>query len=269
VGGLGAAGFLVSDDARLTRALRRVVRTAGFAAVTASMLPTYAARDALATDATRDAVRDLWVRRWSTTLLRLFAIQVITLGEVTPTAGGRLVVANHRSTLDVGLLLRLFGGRMVSRADLSQWPLLGAAARKVGTVFVDREDAASGANAIREIRNLLKDGHTVNLFAEGTTFADDDVRPFHAGAFVAALRTGADIVPVGIAYPRGSGAQFVGESFVTHLSRLSAAKPTRVVVNVGVPIATLGVARASELKDRTHASVQELVRAARARVDAT
>ena len=258
----------MSDDARLARAVRRGARATGFAAVTALMLPAYAARDILATDSTRDAVRDLWVRRWSTTLLRLFAIEVITLGEATTTTRGRLVVANHRSTIDVGILLRLFGGRMVSRADLSNWPLLGAAARRVGTVFVDREDAASGANAIREIRQLLKNGHTVNLFAEGTTFADDEVRPFHAGAFVAALRTGADIVPVGIAYERGSGAQFVGESFLTHLSRLAAAKPTRVVVTVGAPIPTVGSTRANELKDRTHARVQELVRDARARVDA-
>ena len=57
-------------------------------------------------------------------------------------------------------------------------------------------------------------GQTVIVFPEGTTFAGDEVRPFHAGAFVAALRTGAEIVPVGLAYQRGSGAAFVDESFL-------------------------------------------------------
>ena len=38
------------------------------------------------------------------------------------------------------------------------------------------------------------------LYPEGTTYSGDEVRPFRAGAFLAAQRTGAEIVPVGIAY---------------------------------------------------------------------
>ncbi len=244
--------------------VRRAVRASGFAAITAAMLPAYAARDALTTPRTRDAVRDRWVRRWSSALLSLFGVEIVLDGVVPDQPGARLVVSNHRSTIDVGVLLRLFGGHMVSRADLSTWPILGAAARKVGTVFVDRADASSGANAIREMRQLLKGGQTVNIFAEGTTFKGDEVRPFHPGAFVAAKGTNAAIVPVGLAYPVGSGAAFVGESFGAHLSRLAAAPATRVIVSIGTPIVQGERVRAVELKDRTQAAVQELVLRARA-----
>jgi lyso-ornithine lipid O-acyltransferase len=247
--------------------LRRAVRAAGFAAVTGAMLPAYAARDALASEHERAALRDRWVRRWSAALLRLFGITIEVYGRIPPAARGRLVVANHRSTIDIGIALGLFGGHMVSRADLSGWPLVGAAARKVGTVFVDREDAASGATAIRVIRQLLKDGATVNIFPEGTTFDGDEVRPFHPGAFVAAMRTGAEIVPVGLAYVHGSGAAFVNETFLQHLSRLSAALPTRVAVCVGAPLEIGPRARAHDLRDAAHAAVQALVDDARVRLE--
>jgi len=59
------------------------------------------------------------------------------------------------------------------------------------------------------------------------------VRPFHPGAFVAAHRAGAMVVPVGLAYPLGSGAAFFGESFLGHLSRVASAPPDRVAVCTG------------------------------------
>lgn len=253
---------------------RRVVRTAGFVGITAAMLPAFAAREAVTPEAAKDALRDRWLRRWSRSLLELFAVHVEHTGQGAAHAAdagehgrGRLVVANHRSTIDIAVLLRTFGGHMVSRADIGGWPVIGAAARIVGTVFVDRQSAVSGANAIRAMRDLLKAGRTVIIFPEGTTFADDEVRPFHVGAFVAALRTGAEVWPVGLAYERGSGAAFVGESFVKHLSRMAAAAPTRVAMCIGDPIAIADKARAGDLRDRAHAAVQALVTKARRDVD--
>jgi 1-acyl-sn-glycerol-3-phosphate acyltransferase len=156
---------------------------------------------------------------------------------------------------------------MVSRADLARWPLVGAAARAVGTVFVDRADAASGAGAVRAIGTHLVAGSTVIVFPEGTTFPGDDVRPFHRGAFVAALHSGADIVPVGLAYQTGSGAAFVKETFAAHLARVAAARPSRAVMCIGAPIAVDEKARGSQLATAAHAEVQRLVREARLVVD--
>jgi len=231
------------------------------------MVPPFALRIMLTPANERSNVRDRWVRRWSDALLSLFAVDVDapSLASRNRTGNrGRLVVANHRSTIDVALLLRLFGGRMVSRADLSAWPIVGAAARAVGTIFVDRKSAMSGANTIRVIRDALHAGDTVCLFPEGTTFEGDEVRPFHAGAFIAALRTRAEIVPVGIAYERGSGAAFVGEPFLAHLERMARAEPTFAVARVGEPFEVEEKARAADLSARTHARVQTLVNEARA-----
>jgi lyso-ornithine lipid O-acyltransferase len=247
--------------------LRRAGRIAGFGAVTATMLPAFVAHEALASIEDRSRVRDRWVSSWCSVLLRLFGVRVVAHGERGDSARGRLVVANHRSTADILVLLRAFGGRMVSRGDLARWPLIGPAARAAGTLFVDRSNAGSGAAAVRMIRTSLSRGDTVIVFPEGTTFPDDDVRRFQSGAFVAALGSGADVLPVGLAYATGSGAAFVNESFAAHLSRMAAARPSQVAMCVGAPIAPEAKARAATLRDHAQAEVQRLVRQARGMVD--
>jgi lyso-ornithine lipid O-acyltransferase len=250
------------------RDLRSAARIAGFVAVTGAMLPAFLARQRLARAGQRVAIRKRWVATWCGALLDLFGLEVLSNG-VPPLAGerGRLIVANHRGVADILVLLRAFGGRMVSRADVARWPLVGVAASSVGTVFVDRSDAVSGANAVRTIRTLLSRGSTVIVFPEGTTFPDDELRPFHAGAFVAALRSGADVIPVGLAYATGSGAAFVNESFGAHLARMAAADPSKVAMCVGSPIAVAADMRTGGLRDSAHRDVQRLVRDARALVD--
>jgi 1-acyl-sn-glycerol-3-phosphate acyltransferase len=254
------------------REIRRVARVAGFASLTAAMLPAYLAREALASDgevgARRDARRDAWVGTWAGALLQIFGVGVLSRGPAPIHGRGHLVVSNHRSTADILVLLRAFGGHMVSRADLARWPLVGPAARAVGTVFVDRSDAVSGAAAVRAIRSRLAQGATVIVFPEGTTFPGDEVRPFQAGAFVAALHSGADVIPVGLAYATGSGAAFFNESFPAHLRRMAGADPSGVAMCMGAPIAIENKTRAARLRDQAHAEVQRLAHEARRMVDA-
>jgi 1-acyl-sn-glycerol-3-phosphate acyltransferase len=117
------------------------------------------------------------------------------------------------------------------------------------------------------IRSHLIKGSTIIVFPEGTTFADDEVQPFQAGAFVAALHSGADIIPVGLAYEAGSGAAFVNESFPAHLARMAAAPPSRVAMCMGPAIVTDESSRAAQLRDVARSEVQRLVANARRIVD--
>jgi 1-acyl-sn-glycerol-3-phosphate acyltransferase len=230
------------------RDMRRAARIAGFGALTATMLPAFLVRRKTVRPEAHSELRDRWMGAWCTTLLGLFGVRVLSNSvPILPRDRGHLIVANHRSTADILVLLRAFGGQMVSRADLARWPLVGPGARAVGTV--------------------LTQGSKVIVFPEGTTFAGDEVRPFHAGAFVAALRSGADVVPVGIAYQTGSGAAFVNESFRAHMARMAAADASRVAMCVGEPIDLGPEARAAALKDLAHAKVQWLVAEARKLAD--
>jgi len=254
------------------RELRRVGRLAGFGALTGAMLPVFLAHQRLVSAPEQSRVRERWVAAWCSAMLRLFGVTPIVRGPLLARKAdervpGRLVVANHRSTADVLLLLRAFGGRMVSRADLARWPLVGRAARAVGTVFVDRSDAVSGARTVRAMGDRLAAGDAVIVFPEGTTYEGDEVRPFRDGAFVAAIRGRADVLPVGLAYARASGAAFVNEPFGSHLARMAAAAPSRVAMCVGEPIPSGDFRRAALLRERAQGEVQRLVVQARGIVD--
>jgi 1-acyl-sn-glycerol-3-phosphate acyltransferase len=218
----------------------------------------------LAAGDAQEQIFERYMRRWTAGLLRMFAVELRIVGELPPPpSGARMVISNHRSALDIGMLLTHFGGSVLSRADLQDWPLLGLAAIKAQTIFVDRDSKHSGAQAIRAIREQLQRGRTVSVFPEGTTFAGDEVRPFNAGAFAAARKLDVEYVPVGIAYP--AGCEFVESSFVEHVAAVAKRPRTPAAMAVGAPLRIDG--RANEVADRLHAEVQALVNRARAALD--
>jgi lyso-ornithine lipid O-acyltransferase len=209
----------------------------------------------------RTAVFQRHMKRWASSLVRAMGGEItLAPGSHVPAQGrARLVVANHRSPFDIGVLLALFGGHPLSRADLASWPVLGLAARRAGTIFVDRESGASGASAVRSIRRRLKEGASILVFPEGGTFEGDEVRPFKAGAFAALRDLDVEIVPVGLAYD--PGAEFTDPSFVAHVLRVAARPRTRCVVCIGPPRSVQG--KPQQIAEALHGEVQALVHAAR------
>ncbi len=210
----------------------------------------------------RGEVFQRYLKRWGGSLVRATGgrLTLVPGCMVPPQRGARLVVANHRSPFDIGVLLSLFGGHALSRADLAGWPVLGLAARRAGTIFVDRESESSGANALRAIRRRLREGASILVFPEGGTFHGDDVRPFKPGAFSVTRGLEVEIVPVGLAYDPGS--EYVEESFVEHVLRVAGRSSTRCVVNIGAPRLAQGSAHA--LAQSLRDEVQLLVEGARA-----
>ena len=243
---------------------RRAVRIAGFAAGAAGVLPLHAIHERLVAEPERERLKERYKSAWCEAMLRLFEITVVLHGAAPPRTGrGRLVVCNHRSAIDIVVMFRLFGGMMLSRADISGWPVLGSIARRIDTVFVDRESTRSGASAIQRMTELLAAGNSVTVFPEGTTFDGDEVRPFHRGGFTAAARAGAEVLPVGLAYALGSDAAYRDETFLAHLGRGAGARPSVVHVAIGPLLGPLDVP-ASEASGRARLAVSEAVGVARA-----
>ena len=194
--------------------VRAPARTAGFVGLTFALLAGFEAERALAPDdRARDDVTYKWMQRYGLGLLGLYGLEVSARRgpggrgrgralrpPATRMGRGRLFVMNHRSMLDIFVNLAFLEANIVSRADLSGWPVIGLAARRVGTLFVDRSSKQSGAAVINAMCTAVERGRAVMVYPEGTTFAGDELRPFRPGVFLAAQRTGAEIVPVGIAY---------------------------------------------------------------------
>jgi 1-acyl-sn-glycerol-3-phosphate acyltransferase len=243
---------------------RSVARGVGMAGLTLGMLGGVAVHQRLSGAEAQRAVFQRWMQSWAEALLRVFGVQFSLHGSLPPpAAGARLVVANHRSPIDILLMLRLFGGVVLSRADLARWPLLGLAARRAETIFVDRDDAMSGVLAVRALRDRLANAHTVIVFPEGTTLAGDEVRPFQQGAFAAARGLSVEIVPVGIAYEPGS--EFLDETFMAHVARVACRPVTQVACAVGHARPMPGSRKG--LSELLRSEVQTLVNQARSELE--
>jgi len=236
-------------------------RTAALGAWTIGVSQSALVHDRFVAREARVALRQRWVGVWARGLLQVFGVEQHWLGDEPPLPRrARLVVANHRSPLDIILMLGRFRGSVLGRHDLESWPLLGWAARHGGTIFVDRDDPRSGVRAIREIRKRLNAGQTVIVFPEGTTHQGDEVHPFMGGAFSAVRGLDAELLPVGIAYDPGS--EFVNETFGQHLTRMAQRPRTRVALCAGPPVPVTG--GRDEMAALMRAQTQALVHRARA-----
>jgi 1-acyl-sn-glycerol-3-phosphate acyltransferase len=245
--------------------LRAPLRAAAMGGVSGAMLAALTVEHRLRP--VTDERLNVYVRSWARSLLRLLRVDVqldTSSDTFEKRSGPKLVVANHRSTVDILLMLHLFGGHLLARGDMANWPGIGVMARRAGTLFVDREDPSSGAAAIQSMRERLRRGITVCVFPEGTTFPGDDVREFQAGAFVAVAREKGAITPVGIAYET-SDAIYGDEPVGDHMRRIAATSSIRVGVAVGAPFSAAGAGIRS-VAERARSEVQALVGRARSRV---
>jgi len=129
-----------------------------------------------------------------------------------PREGPVIIAANHASNLDAVVLgswlIPKIGRRFqwLGKKELFAWPVVGYIARHGGVHPVDRSKA--DVEAYRLAKRILDEGHVLFVFPEGTRSADGALQEARDGVASLALRTGAPIVPVGIAgsdrvWPRG------------------------------------------------------------------
>jgi len=213
--------------------VRAFLRTGAFAGFSAGILAAYEARRAVTSESGREQLGTQYVTLLTDGLLRVFGAELLVHGEHAH-EGGSLIVANHQSALDIGVMLSLFQGVMLSKHDVADWPVLGRLAKHGETIFVDRDDRRSGAAALREIRRRAKEGRTVVAFPEGRTFPGDSVHEFHPGAFAAVRSLGIPIIPVGLAY--SPPVPYEMESFARHIANIAARPSTQIAVHLGPPL---------------------------------
>jgi lyso-ornithine lipid O-acyltransferase len=173
--------------------------------------------------------------RLAALLVRLLGIGVEIDGRPPP--GLSVIVANHRSYVDIPLVMSTMpSAAFLAKIEIAAWPLFGAAARFANTVFVDREDADSRRRAFAALGERLDRGERIVVFPEGTTSAGPGCRRFRAGAFRLAADRDLPIVPVAIAYHEREAAWVDDTSFVAHFLKCFRARRLAVSVAIGPEI---------------------------------
>ena len=129
--------------------------------------------------------------------------------ENIPLEGPVLIAPIHRSNVDFALTLFISKRKVffMAKDSLFRVPLLGPLITHLGAFPIHRGSADRESMAHSEA--VLRQGHALVLFPEGTRKEGRDVAPLHDGAMFVAARTGATVVPVGIggsdrAMPKGA-----------------------------------------------------------------
>src|SRR5512143_3694282 len=140
-------------------------------------------------------------------LLGLLGIRInVRHGErLRRTKENALIVANHVSYIDVLVIASVIPAVFITSVELGGTFFLGMLARLGGSLFVERRKVTGLKKEIAEIARVLREGHPVVLFPEGTTSNGERVHPFRGALFDAAIAADADILPLCLRYTRLNG----------------------------------------------------------------
>ncbi len=171
-------------------------------------------------------------RRWANRLLRGVGVRITVVG--TPPTEPCILVSNHRTHLDPILIMCDVDAMPVAKAEIGRWPLIGKGAQLGGMLLIERENAHSRADALRQIEAKVGEGFSIILFPEGTTSALSGTLPFKRGVFQTAARAGLAIVPVALIFadPEDFWVNNT-ESFLRHAGRRFLVDHMHVQVHYG------------------------------------
>ncbi|OAN58098.1 lysophospholipid acyltransferase family protein [Sphingomonas sp. TDK1] len=182
-----------------------------------------------------------WQLQW---LVRTIVGARLRIEGTVPT-GQILFAGKHESYIEALELTRMLGSpATVMKRELSKIPLWGWAAKRYGTIVVDREaNAAALRSMMREAQKARATGRSVLIFPEGTRVPPGEAPPLRSG--FAGLYRALDlpVVPVAVKsghiWPR-KGLMHKGE----------------IVFRFGEPIQA-GLPR-REIEARVHAAINAL-----------
>lgn len=189
------------------------------------------------------------------TWLRACGAKVVVKGLENLERGKQYVfVSNHRSYLDTATLFRYAGRRigLVAKKELLKVPVLGQGMGFVNVIAIDRSNAERALQSMQKARDVLNNGYSFGVFAEGTRAMPGELLPFKKGAFHLAVQTGVSIIPVAIKNTdwmmgKKTGVMFPG---TIEMVLLPAIETQTAGSDVSLPLLATRTAIAKELADQ-------------------
>lgn len=163
-----------------------------------------------------------------------------------------IYVSNHTSFLDIPGLTMLLPGqfRPLAKKELLKIPIFGWIAR-TATIIVDRSSPESRKKSIDLLKQFLKRGISILIFAEGTqNRSKDPLQPFHDGAFRIAVDTQQPILPIVVL---GAGRLMPPGTINLRPGLI------RIYVGQEIPTGGLGTQDVRQLKERTAAIMKDMI----------
>lgn len=130
-----------------------------------------------------------------------------------------IIMANHRSYLDVVLVYPENPIVFVAKHEVSKWPLIGWGGKAVDTIWVKRDDPNSRKTTRLKIKERMKKNKSVMIFPEGTTSNGPGILPFKPGMFKTAAEGHFPIIPVALEYDNPKISWIGDDKFLPHFIR--------------------------------------------------
>ena len=139
-----------------------------------------------------------FLRVWLPAAVRVLAPSAGYGVSRTGVSGGAVLAANHLSAIDppaIGVYCRRTI-RYMTKAELLDVPVVGDLLRMAGTFGVRRGEG--DRDALRVARWLVREGHVVGMFMEGSRQKLGYPGPAHTGAAIIAMQEGVPVIPCGV-----------------------------------------------------------------------
>ncbi len=174
------------------------------------------------------------VKTWAKWALKILHIKVNFYGSLPNLQS--LLMSNHRSYLDIFVLLAYFPESIVGKKELQKWPIVGQATKLARMILVDRTSFKSLSETMSKLEIALNNGSSVILFPEGTTFKGPHTLNFKNGGFALASQKGIQVIPCAINYSNADDAWVGKDFFVPHFIKQMGKPVTEVNLWFGDPI---------------------------------
>jgi 1-acyl-sn-glycerol-3-phosphate acyltransferase len=138
-------------------------------------------------------------KTWASTLLKVAGVKVTVHGlENIPKNTNVLYIGNHQGNFDIPIYMSQIPGLkgFVSKIEVKKIPGVRTWMEYMYCVFMDRSNIRKSGEAIIEGIKILKKGHSIVIFPEGTRSKGDKMGEFKAGSFKLATKSKVPIVPV-------------------------------------------------------------------------
>jgi 1-acyl-sn-glycerol-3-phosphate acyltransferase len=190
------------------------------------------------------------VRGWFRAVVASCGVRLVVAGGADITGGGAvLVTSNHLSWLDIPAILAVEPMRVLAKSEVRGWPVLGFLAARAGSIFIDRTRLMRLPVTVAEIASALREGDSVLVFPEGSTWCGDKRGRYRPATSQSAIDAGVPVRPLALRYLRSDGtpttvASWVGtDTLLASVWRIASTRGLRVRVEVGPLVETTGRTR--------------------------
>ncbi len=178
-------------------------------------------------------------KNWADDILNSIGVELKIIGAVSDNSS-MLFLGNHISYLDIPVLMSAINKlSFVAKEELRMWPMFGTAAKKIDTVFVNRNNRGSRLTAKENIEAAIKNGKRIAIFPSGTTCMTES-KIWRNGAFKIARNTNCFVQPFRMSYSKMRTAAYIDKDFFPlHLLKLCGSAGLTATLEFHEPIRIL------------------------------